>query len=340
MVAPVPGGRRTSPLTTGQTGSLLERADRRTRARRPRGSARRTPRRSPRRDARTGRGRSRRGRRACPTSIEPVRSSRWFTYAEPIVNAASAVGEIDPLLGEEDLPVAPPGTGSSARHHAVHGDVHLLERVGAGDAPVAAHRQRGPRPHQARERVLPRRPRWPRNGIVSSSICPSCAAQSGWAFATAPELRGTAGCRRDARPGCARGDGGDRSGRSRSGRPRSASSASRTARSASEWKCTWNPSASSRVTASFSSSGSTNEMPRFSVGCAVARRGTAPDGRGEVLADAVLHDLHAGGGEPARPCPARAASTQSSICSSPRWRSHHSAPTRARSGPRRAGRAR
>ena len=37
--------------------------------------------RSPPPGGRTGRGPARRGRRACPTSIEPVRSSRWFTNA-------------------------------------------------------------------------------------------------------------------------------------------------------------------------------------------------------------------------------------------------------------------
>ena len=40
-----------------------------------------------------------------PTSIEPVSSSRWFTYAEPIVNPRDRRGEVEPLVGEEDLAV-------------------------------------------------------------------------------------------------------------------------------------------------------------------------------------------------------------------------------------------
>ena len=126
----------------------------RTRARPPRTSAPPRPRRSRRPGARTGCDRPPRGRRACRPRSTRSRSSRWFTYAEPIVKPASAVGRSSRSSGRNtsrslDL------VRVVRRHLPVDRHVHLLQRVGARHAPVAAHGEHRPRPHEAPERVLP-----------------------------------------------------------------------------------------------------------------------------------------------------------------------------------------
>ena len=101
---------------------------------------------------------------------------------------------------------------------------------------------------QRPERVLPARPALRRG--TGSSARPSAARGSPTAAGCwrSRRARRTAGCRRGARPAGARGGAG------RPARPLArraaaiASSALRTARSPSAWKCTWKPSWSSAVT--------------------------------------------------------------------------------------------
>src|SRR5262245_34224807 len=98
------------------------------------------------------------------------------------------VGQVDPLFGQEGLDVAA-AVRVPGRRSPVDRDVHLPQRVRARDRPVAAHREDGPRTHEAGERVLPVGALGPRNGIVRWFICPSYTAHSGCALATTPSAR-------------------------------------------------------------------------------------------------------------------------------------------------------
>src|SRR5438034_427953 len=172
----------------------------------------------------------------------------------------------------------------------------------------------------------------PRNGIVRFTLWPSSVAHSGWAFATTPSSwnRGTSSgwttwiwamwWRWSFAPLAIRA-------------ASRASNASRTARSPIAWMCTWNPSASSRVTEAFSSPGSTNDMPRFEVGSPSRSRygSRTPAVKSSITPSCMIFTVVARN----RPTEPRARpATSSSICSSPRWRSHHREPTtRAVSSP-------
>ncbi len=175
----------------------------------------------------------------------------------------------------------------------------------------------------------------PRKGMVSSSICGSWAAHSGWMLATAPSRakrvrssgwttwRWARWCRAPRHPLAARA-------------ASTASSASRTARSPSAWKCTWKPSASSSVTCPRSATGSTKLRPEL----AVAQ--PQPSRYGLVIAAVKFSAMPSCMifTEPARNRPWPNSSrrcTSSGICSAPRSRCHQSAPvTRAVSVPERA----
>src|SRR5581483_8519651 len=191
-----------------------------------------------------------------PTSIEPERSSRWFTYAEPIVAAASAVGRSRRWSGRNgSSPPSGPAYGKPGG--IVRFTATWISQSGFG----LETGQSLPTASTAPERARLRNGYWslarsgPRNGTVSSVICGSLQAQSGCALATTPRARNrrrSSGwitwmcamwCRRSPNPFARRA-------------ASIASRASRTARSPIACTCTWNPSASSRATCAFSSSGS------------------------------------------------------------------------------------
>ena len=89
-----------------------------------------------------------------PTSIDPVVVVEVVHVGRAHREAGEGGREVEALLGQEHLAVLDL-VRVVGRHLAVDGDVDLFQRVGAGDAPVAPHRQRGTRPDEAAERVLP-----------------------------------------------------------------------------------------------------------------------------------------------------------------------------------------
>ena len=91
--------------------------------------------------------------------------------------------------------------------------------------------------------------------------------------------------------------------------------------------CTWKPAAASAATCSRSAPGRRTSGRVLSVGVPAAVEVRRGQRRGAVLGDAVLHDLDAGGAEPAVRVGRARRSTRSATCSAPRSRSHHSAPT-------------
>ncbi len=75
------------------------------------------------------------------------------------MNAPIAVARSTRSSGMKTSPMASPNSSNAVGRRATFdGERHLQQRVRARDAPVAAERQHGAGAHQARERVLPRRP--------------------------------------------------------------------------------------------------------------------------------------------------------------------------------------
>ena len=197
--------------------------------------------------------------------------------------------QVQRLLGEEGSrsPGGPP----------VHRDVYGGQRVRTRHRPVRAGREPGTRPGQRAERVLPTRSA-PDRGTGSSGR-PSAARTRPTAPACSRRLRArrTGRRRRDESPADGRCGAAGRCRRSSFSAASNASSASRTARSPIACTWTWNPSASSRVTCRRRATGSTNERPALAVRQPQPSKYGLEHRGGEVLGDAVLHDLHAAGPE-------------------------------------------
>ena len=162
-----------------------------------------------------------------------------------------------------------PSDGPSGAR-AVDRDVHAL-RSGRGCRPASRCPPREWRPARSRSPngYCQAARSAPRNGMVSSSICGSWAAQSGWMLAVAPSRRkrgtsaGWTTCRCARWGRLSRGPFGRRA-------ASTASSASRTARSPSAWKCTWKPCRVQLGDVLAQAAGSTKEMPALSDGAAAA----------------------------------------------------------------------
>ena len=284
----------------------------RRRARAPRVSPARAPR-APRRPRRTcprrgsrrsapapgsNRSRSRTARSASrPTASTPA-SSRWLAYADPAVAAARMSTSSSRSSGMNGL------RAPVLRRDPVDRDLHLEERVGRRDAPVGAHDQRRAvaRGASGTGTGAPT-PRARGPAASGRVICASSTAHSGCAFASAPSRR-----KRGRSSGwmtwmCAR-----------CGRvslqpfacraASTASSAWRTARSPSAWKCGWNPRASSRTTTSRRTDRVDEVLAPVVGRVPVDVEVRLEHRRGLVLDDPVGHQLDARRGVPAdRPRP-------------------------------------
>ena len=257
---------------------------------------------------RTGRGRARTRSATAPGPIVPA-SSRWFTHAEPEVYAAKRGLEVERLLGEERLaarqararrtPCGGPRRGCAASGSGV------LTGQSLPATRRAPARWRSPKGYC---RAAARRPR---NGMVSSTIWSSWHGPQRLDVGRDAELGEPRRRRRGARAGGGR-CGGGRSGVGALERVEGLAHAA----VAETVDVHLEARRVEGADVPRSASGSTNEMPRLSVGVPAAVE-VGLDERGRaVLDDTVLHDLHRGGGEPTRASAVAALATSSSICSS------------------------